>query len=512
MVPTMRVAILTLLACLVSPSLMAQVEVMGARVWNGADKTRLVFDLGGRTQYNLFTLDGPPRVVIDLDDATAGSALARVDLGTGPISQIRSARRGQHDLRIVLDLSSAAAPSHFLLPPQAEYGYRLVVDLRGAKPMPAPANDALAKRPAPPVERSVASTGGEPRRATYQVTDQVTEVQRPSQPRSGVGTARVVSRDAAPVQASAAAPTPVQATALARTPEVAPARDSRVVVAIDAGHGGYDPGAVGPGGLQEKDVVFAIAKELKAMIDREPGMRAVMIRDNDRFIPLAERARMARAAQADLFISIHANSIEKGKASGASVYTLSPNGASSEHAKLMAAKENSADLIGGVTLDDKDHLLASVLLDLSQTATIQTSTQIADSVLRHLKGVGKLHSRRVEQAGFMVLKSPDMPSILVETAFISDPDEARRLASKKFQRQMALAILGGVREHFVMNPPEGTQLAERSRQHTIARGETLSHIAARYQVNLDSLRRANKLEDDRVNVGDVLTIPGLSDS
>lgn len=518
-----RFLVFTLLT-LLSTALMAQVEVTGARLWPGADTSRFVLDLGSHPDYRLFTLDNPPRVVIDLSDATEQGAFDGLDLQRGPIKRIRSARRKGGDLRVVLDLRAAYAPSHFTLGPKGRFGHRLVVDLKGKTPLREQVSPTLAQAPRP---------AAAPTAKTYQVTEQVTRVALPSQARSGLGQVRVVDGGGvgqvsspapapakvakapsqtvpAPPQAVQRTPTPTSNTAASSTP---PVRDRHVVIAIDAGHGGHDPGAVGPKGIKEKDVVFAIAKELRALIDREPGMRAVMIRSGDYFIPLGERASRARAQQADLFLSIHANSIEQGRARGASVYTLSPNGASSEHAKLMAAKENAADLIGGVTLDDKDDLLASVLLDLSQTATIQTSAQIANVILQNLKSVGRLHSRHVEQAGFRVLKSPDMPSILVETAFISDPEEARKLASRKFQSKMAQAILRGVRDHFVMNPPAGTMLASRDKQsHVISSGETLSHIAARYRVNLDQLRSVNRIKDDRVNVGDVLTIPTRSDS
>ncbi|MEN8170034.1 MAG: N-acetylmuramoyl-L-alanine amidase [Pseudomonadota bacterium] len=288
------------------------------------------------------------------------------------------------------------------------------------------------------------------------------------------------------------------------------ARD--VVIAIDAGHGGDDPGAVGPNGVKEKDVVLAVARKLQKLVNRESGMRAVMIRDGDYFIGLKKRVKLAREThRADFFVSIHADSFKDGRARGSSVYTLSPGGASSEQARMLAEKENSSDLIGGVSLDDKDDLLASVLLDLSQTASIEVSTDVASRVLQGLKSVGKLHKRKVGQAGFRVLKSPDLPSILVETAFISNPAEERKLQSSAHQQKLAQAVMNGVRGYFKKNPPPGTTLAMyKKRKHVISRGETLSEIARHYRVSLNTLRSTNKLRGNSLRIGQVLQIPAES--
>jgi N-acetylmuramoyl-L-alanine amidase len=286
------------------------------------------------------------------------------------------------------------------------------------------------------------------------------------------------------------------------------ARD--IVIAIDAGHGGEDPGAMGPGHTREKDVVLAIARRLYALVDKEPGLKPVMIRDGDYYIGLKKRVEMAREHKADLFVSIHADSFRDRRAKGASVYTLSPSGATSEQARLLAEKENASDLIGGVSLDDKDDLLASVLLDLSQTATIEASSDVASRILVGLKGVGKLHKSRVEQAGFRVLKAPDLPSILVEAAFISNPDEERMLHNASHQNRLATAIMSGIRSYFVENPPPGTILAQARRNHIIARGDTLTGIARTYQVRLDTLRDYNGLSSNELRVGQVLRIPSGS--
>lgn len=286
------------------------------------------------------------------------------------------------------------------------------------------------------------------------------------------------------------------------------ARD--VVIAIDAGHGGDDPGAIGPKRTKEKDVVLAIARRLNTLVKKEHGMRPVMIRDGDYYIGLRKRTEKAHHYKADLFVSIHADSFPDPRAKGSSVYILSRRGASSEQARLLAEKENSADLIGGVSLDDKDDLLASVLLDLSQTATAEASIDVASQVLKRLKNVNKLHKRRVEQAGFRVLKSPDIPSILVETAFISNPNEERMLRSFKHQQKMASAIMGGLDAYFRENPPPGTLLAKNrasSRKHVVSRGDTLSDIARQYRVSLRSLRSLNNIKGSHLREGDVLTIP-----
>ncbi len=287
---------------------------------------------------------------------------------------------------------------------------------------------------------------------------------------------------------------------------IAPPRE--IIIAIDAGHGGRDPGAIGPSGTREKDVVLAIARRLQTLVDREPGFKAVMIRDGDHFISLHERVNRARRANADLMISIHADAFPDRRARGLSVYTLSQGGATSEQARLLAERENASDLVGGVKLDDKDDMLASVLLDLSQTASIEASTDAAARVLAGLERVGRLHKRQVEQAGFRVLRAPDIPSMLVETGFISNPDEERSLRTAAYQQRLAEAMISGIRSYFRDSPPPGTILAQqRPRQHVTARGDTLSGIARQYQVSMDRLREANNLRNTNIRVGQVLQIP-----
>lgn len=283
-----------------------------------------------------------------------------------------------------------------------------------------------------------------------------------------------------------------------------------IIVAIDAGHGGEDVGAVGPSGAYEKNVVLAIARKLQGLVAAEPGMRAVMTRDGDYFVPLRKRMEIARQHKADIFISVHADAFRDARAQGASVYTISNRGASSEAARRLAERENASDLVGGVSLDGKDDILASVLLDLSQTATRQASMEAADLIYHQLKAIGKVHGPQSQQAGFVVLKAPDVPSLLVETAYISNPVEERKLKEPRHQERLAAAILAGVRGHFQNSPLPGTSLAARQQQrrHVISRGETLSLIAQQYQVSLASLRDTNKLPHDQVRVGQVLAIPG----
>lgn len=282
-----------------------------------------------------------------------------------------------------------------------------------------------------------------------------------------------------------------------------------VVIAVDAGHGGEDPGALGAKGTREKRVTLEIAKKLTSLINKEPGMKAVLVRKGDYYIPLRKRSLIARNARADLFVSIHADSFKKRSVKGSSVFILSKHGASSEAAKWLAKKENSADLVGGVSLDDKDDMLASVLLDLSQSATSEASSRVAQDVLSSLGQVNVLHKGAVEKANFAVLKSPDIPSFLVETAFISNPSEEKRLKNGKHQQKLAKAILNGIRQFFYTRPLEGTWIANHARasKHIVSRGDTLSGLAVKYRVSVAKLRRENSLKTDTLHIGSVIRIP-----
>jgi N-acetylmuramoyl-L-alanine amidase len=287
-----------------------------------------------------------------------------------------------------------------------------------------------------------------------------------------------------------------------------------IVIAVDPGHGGHDPGAVGRGKTREKDVALAVAKNLVRRINAEPGMKAVLVRGGDYYVDHRERMEIARRANADLFVSIHADAVEDRRASGSSVYVLSLKGASDEAAKRLAERENASSLVGGVSLADKDAVLASVLLDLSQNAALSASLDVGSEVIGQLARIGKVHRRSVQQAGFLVLKSPDVPSILVETAYISNPAEETKLRSSAHQDKLANAILAGVRNYFHTNPPPNTLIALNQKRgpaeqvsHVISRGDTLSEIAERYNVSMSAIKSANRLSSDSVRVGQRLRIP-----
>jgi len=345
----------------------------GIRISQTSDiHTRVVFDLSTGTEHNLFTLENPRRIVIDLKRTRESRALIVGKQNTSLMRGIRSAKRGSDTLRVVLDLKSSVRPRSFFLKPDGKSGHRLVVDLHATNLSPTPI-----------------------------ITSQQ---QRQKQKKE-------------------------------------------FIIAIDPGHGGRDPGAIGRKGTREKDVTLAVAKKMKVLINREPGYRAILTRDRDQFVVLRNRVKKARDNRADLFISLHADSFKSPRAEGASVYALSLNGASTEAARRIAEKENASDLIGGINLADKDDLIASVLLDLSQTATIQDSLQFGSSVLKNLRKVSKLNNNQVQQAGFAVLKAPDMTSILIETAFISNPREERKLRSSKHQQKLANAVFAGIKSH-----------------------------------------------------------------
>ncbi|MDH3281162.1 MAG: N-acetylmuramoyl-L-alanine amidase [Gammaproteobacteria bacterium] len=283
-------------------------------------------------------------------------------------------------------------------------------------------------------------------------------------------------------------------------------RRRQLVVAIDAGHGGEDPGAIGKRRTREKQITLAVGRQLKTFIDQDPGMRAVLVRDGDYYVSLRGRTAVARRHQADVFISIHADAFPQRSVRGSSVYALSDRGASSEEARWLADKENAADLVGGVTLRDKDELLAKVLWDLSMTQTISDSLQLGADILRELGAIGSLHKKRVEQAGFAVLKSPDIPSVLIETAFISNPHEERLLREPNHRRNIARAVYRGVRR-YAQRLPE-FRLPDAAREYVVKPGDSLSVIAARYNVSVSQLKAANNLHSNGLKIGQKLRIPG----
>jgi N-acetylmuramoyl-L-alanine amidase len=369
-------------------------QVQDVRLWSGPEGTRLVLDLSAPVRHEVFNLENPDRIVIDLQNATL-TMRKSLPGGQGPVTSVRSGPQDDGGLRIVLDLASRQSVKSFMVAPEGGAGHRLVVE------MPPVATSAAAPPPAP----------AEP-------------------------------ADANPVKSLAA---------------TTKGRD--LVVAIDAGHGGQDPGAIGRGGTREKDVTLAIARRLAKAIDAEEGMRAVLIRDGDYFITLGGRTRKARQLGADMFVSVHADSVQSREVSGASVYVLSLRGASDEASRWLAERENAADLMGGVSLDDKSDVLASVLLDVTQKEAVSNSVEAASAVLTSLRRVGPVHGSRVRHAGFVVLKSPDIPSMLVETAFISNAADERKLRDAAYQQRVAEAIHAGVRDFFYDKPPPGTKLA-----------------------------------------------------
>jgi N-acetylmuramoyl-L-alanine amidase len=296
-----------------------------------------------------------------------------------------------------------------------------------------------------------------------------------------------------------------------------PGRD--IVVAVDPGHGGHDPGAIGKAKTREKDVALAISRALAKRINAEPGMKAVLIRNSDIYVDHRERMAIARRSNADLFVSIHADAVDDRRANGATVYVLSTKGASDEEARLLAERENAAVWVGGVSLEDKDQILAEVLLDLSQSAALSASLEVGARVIRELAGTVRVRRKEVQQAGLIVLKSPDMPSILVETAYISNPAEEKKLRDPRHQARLAGSIWSGIRKYFYMNPPPDTQIAmnirrtpDRQVRHVIARGDTLSEIAERYNVSAAAIRTANRMSNNNIRIGQTLSIPLFSGS
>jgi N-acetylmuramoyl-L-alanine amidase len=383
-------------------------------------------------------------------------------------------------------------------------GNHLVLDLITAPPaITGAAQSAAREAGAPAIQAEPAIATIKPPAAALAIA-----AARSNHPTSG-GTAQVDSAHAA------ASPPTVPG---AGVPVAQPiGRD--IVIAVDAGHGGKDPGAHGPRGVLEKDVTLRIARRLVEVINAEPGMRGVLTRNRDEFIPLRGRMERARAAEADLFVSVHADAVRNRTVRGSSVYVLNEKGATDEAARRLAARENAADLIGGVSLRSKDPTLASVLLDLSQNASLSSSIDVADEILAEMSRVGTVRKRQVMQAPFMVLKSPDVPSVLIETAYISNPDEERRLDSNAYRGRLAGAIFAGVRDYFYKNPPRGTLIAELSRQqladsvrHVIRSGETLSVIADRYKTSVGRIRDANQLKTDRVAVGQTIRIPSTRET
>lgn len=460
-------SLLALLILGLASTAQAAIAISAARVWPAADYTRITLESAKPLNHSMVMLKDPDRLVLDLDDVELGQTLKTLSakiLASDPyIKQVRVANFKPGVVRVVIDLKAEIKPRIFSLPPAGEYKNRLVVDIYPAQdplmamleqreksssitlPSPSPNASQEVSVPDSPVATPAPTTPSNT--ATNSTSDDVQSTKPVQLPPQESSVPAVT--DAAP----APEPTQPDAEAPADTEILKNKTDPRLItIAIDAGHGGEDPGAHGANGSNEKDITLAIAKKLKLAIDAEPNMRGVLTRDSDYFIPLHGRVVKARKLQSDLFVSIHADAFIRPDARGSSVFALSERGATSASARYLAKKENESDLIGGVSLDDKDPYLARTLLDLSQTATINDSLKLGKAVLGNIGRVNTLHKGSVEQAGFAVLKSPDIPSILVETAFISNPEEERRLNDEDYQDKLVGAILNGIKKYFAANP------------------------------------------------------------
>ena len=413
-------------------------SIVAVRVWPAEDYSRITIESDASLSEKHFLLEQPQRLVIDVDGLELSPALREL-VGKIPADDpyIGGLRIGQFQpkvVRLVIDLKQAIAPQLFTLAPVAAYQHRLVFDL-------------YPKNERDPLLALIREKEFAEQRAAKAVEDAMGEmVARLELPPSSMPQPNArPAPPATPQQTPAPEPAP---------PPLSKGRiDRLVVVAIDPGHGGEDPGAVGRRGLREKDVVLAIALQLRERLNTMPGMRAMLTRDADYFVPLQDRVRKARRVQADLFVSLHADAFVTPKARGASVFALSSRGASSSAARWMAERENGSDLVGGVNIKAKDATVLRAMLDMSTTAQIKDSLKIGHEVLGHIGKVGRLHKEHVEQAGFAVLKAPDIPSILVETAFISNPEEEAKLRDPKYQTQLVTALASGIKRYFAKNPP-----------------------------------------------------------
>jgi N-acetylmuramoyl-L-alanine amidase len=405
-------------------------SIVAVRLWPALDYTRVTLESDVALTAKHFVAENPPRLVIDVDGLELSPALRELvgKVGTDDpyIAGLRIGQNQPKVVRLVVDLKQAVDPEVFSLPPVAAYQHRLVFDLK-----PAQERDPLLQ-----LVRDKAQAESS---ASKEVQDALGEfLARLGKP----------NRESPPAT-TAGAPTP----AVNLPPALQQKIDRLIVVAIDPGHGGEDPGAVGPTGLKEKDVVLSVAKQLQERLNALPGMRAMLTRDADFFVPLHERVKKARRVQADLFVSVHADAFLTPQARGASVFALSQSGASSTTARWMANKENAADLVGGINIKSQDAQVMRALLDMSTTAQIKDSLHVGREVLGQIGKVGRLHKASVEQAGFAVLKAPDIPSILVETAFISNPEEEAKLRDPEYQAELVQALTTGIQRYFAKNPP-----------------------------------------------------------
>ncbi|MBT9487999.1 MAG: N-acetylmuramoyl-L-alanine amidase [Rubrivivax sp.] len=427
----------SVLVLLLTPPLLARgAGIVGVRMWPARDYTRVTIESDTLLTATHTLVTDPPRLVIDLPGLTLDAALrelvGQVQADDPYVAAVRVGQFLPGQVRLVLDLKQPVLPQQFALAPVAAYRHRLVFDL-----YPTEAPDPLLAL----IREKEAAEAQAARAVRDALGELIARVDKPGLPAPAAPAA-----SASPLRGTPRPPAPA-------TAEEQRVVDRLVIVALDPGHGGEDPGAVGPSGLREKDVVLAIALQLRDRLNAVPGMRAMLTRDGDFFVPLNERVQKARRVQADLFVSIHADAFNRPEARGASVFALSTRGASSTAARWMAQKENAADLVGGVNLKVADTQVMRAMLDMSTTAQIKDSLSVGREVLQRIGQVGRLHKRQVEQAGFAVLKAPDIPSILVETAFISNPEEEQRLRDEDFRRELVGALTTGIRRYFAKNPP-----------------------------------------------------------
>lgn len=435
--------------------------IVAVRVWPAEDYTRVTIESDTALKATHRLVGSPPRLAVDINgldlSPTLRELVAKVRADDPNIAGVRVGQNAPGVVRMVLDLKQEIKPQVFTLNPVAAYQHRLVFDLYPANP-PDPLEQLIAER-MKELGESLAATPGAPAAATDSLGDLIarqierannTVARTPAPPRIPSPAARPPAQQPAAGESSTAAERPP-------TPSPAGRTDRLIIVALDPGHGGEDPGAIGPGGTQEKDVVLRVALKLRDRINNTVvggnPMRAFLTRDADFFVPLHVRVEKARRVGADLFISIHADAFMRQEARGASVYALSERGASSSAARWLANKENNADRIGGVNLGVKDSLVQRALLDMSTTAQINDSLKLGSAMLREIGDVGWLHKRHVERANFAVLRAPDIPSVLVETAFISNPEEERKLRSDAYQNELANALINGIQKYFSANPP-----------------------------------------------------------
>lgn len=473
----------------VSVVALAATTVNRVRVNDLPNQWQFVLDANKPIQYTHFFLRDPYRLVIDLKRVKWQAAMpASLWRNTG-IKRIRLGDTQASERRLVFDLKSDYVIDLQRLSPSMGKPNRLVINVAKYRKQ-----STVFKR-----EKAIAELKSN---IVTSLESEVKQLVKPSHKQLAAKTAPK------PVQAQPRTVKPKATMVAAPTPRRSSMR--KIVIVIDPGHGGKDPGATGQRGTHEKHVVLSISRQLQRLINKQPGFKAVLTRNGDYYLTLRKRLAIARKYKADMFIAIHADAFKNRKANGASVYALSERGATSEAARWLAQRENKSELMGGVDLADKGHLLRSVLIDLSQTATISASIKIGDRLLRSLRRVTRLHHSDVEQAAFVVLKSPDIPSLLVETGFISNWREEGHLRNRRYQIKLASALMQGIKHYFVQYPPRGSWLAyqkQHQKRYVVLHGDTLSEIAARYAVSVDAIKQNNQLKSQRLRIGQVLLIP-----